>query len=107
MEIKIDLNNHTNKKDIPQKLGEALGYKDKDIWGENWDAFNDILGYLDTGGIYGTNKIISDPITLLIKNFHEFKYQKPEDYYILVNILKENKKENPDFNYKFIEPILK
>ena len=107
MDIKIDFNNGTNKKDLLHIIGEALGYKDKDFWGKNWDAFNDILGYLDTGGIYGTNKIISDPITLLFKNFHEFKYQKPEDFIMLESILNENKKENPDFNYKFSEPILK
>lgn len=103
MEITIDLNNVTNKKDILQILGEALGYKDEDHWSKNWDAFNDILGYLDTGGIYGTNKIIFDPVTLIFENFQEFKHQMPEDFIILETILNENKKENSYFDYKFIE----
>ena len=71
--------------------------------GKNWDAFKDILGYLDTGGIYGTNKIISAPTTLTFENFHEFKHQMPNDFNLLESILNENKKENPDFDYKFIE----
>lgn len=103
MKIKINFNNVTNTKDIFQILGRALGYKDETFWGKNWDAFKDILGYLDTGGIHGTNEIISDPITLTFENFHEFKNQMPEDFNILESILNENKKENPDFNYKFTE----
>lgn len=103
MEIKVDLNKITNKKDILQILGKSLGYKDEDFWGKNWDAFNDILRYIDTGGIYGTNKIISDPITLIFENFHEFKFQMPDDYNILESILNENKKDNLDFDYMFIE----
>jgi len=103
MDIKVDFNNVTNKKDILQIVGKAFGYNAEDFWGKNWDAFNDLLGNLDTGGIYGTNKIISNPITMIIENFHEFKFQMPEDFIILKNILNENKNENPDFNYKFIE----
>ena len=103
MKITIDFNNVANKNDILQILGEALGYNDEDVWGKNWDAFNDILGYLGRGGIYGSNKIISDPITLLFENFQEFKHHMPEDFTTLENILNENKKENSDFKYKFIE----
>ena len=103
MEIKIDLNQAINKIEILQILGEALGYKAENIWGENWDAFKDILGYLNTGGIYGTNEIISDPITLTFENLHEFKSQMPKDFNILESILIENKEENPNFDYKFIE----
>ena len=103
MEIKIDLNKITNEQDLLQILGEALGYKAENIWGKNWDAFKDILGYLETGGIYGTNEIISDPITLIFENYHEFKHQMPKDFNILWSILNENKKEYPDFDFKFIE----
>ena len=80
MEIKINLNKVTNKKDFFQILGRVLGYKDETIWGKNWDAFNDILRYLDVGGIYGTNEIISAPITLIFENFNEFKQQLPDDF---------------------------
>ena len=103
MEIKVDLNKVTNKKNVLQILGKALGYNDEYYWGKNWDAFKDILGYIDTGGIYGTNKIISGPITMIFENFHEFKYQMPEDFNILERILNENKKDNLDFDYMFIE----
>ena len=103
MDINVDFNNLTNKKDILQILGKALGYNDEDFRGKNWDAFNDILGYLDSGGIYGTNKIISNPITMVFENFHEFKLQMPKDFNILESILNENKKENSNFDYKFIE----
>lgn len=103
MEIKIDLNNTTNKKDILEILGEALGYKSESFWGRNWDAFKDILGYVDIGGINGTNKIIADPLTVIFANFHEFKNQMPKDFNILESILNDNKKENPNFDYTFIE----
>lgn len=100
MEIKIDLNKVTNKQNLLQAIGQGLGYKDENSWGMNWDALSDILEYLDRGGIYGTNKIISTPVTLTFENYHEFKLHNSNDFNILVNILNENKKENPDFNYK-------
>jgi len=101
MEIEIDLENIASVETVINILGKALGYSDEKYWGKNWDAFNDILGYLDTGGIYETNKIISMPVVLLIRNFQEFKYQAPKDFEILLDILNKEKIKSSGFDFKF------
>jgi len=107
MELKIDLNNESDEKTILQIFGEALGYSEEKLWGKNWDAFNDILGYLDVGGIWGNNILLSFPMIFLISNFHNLKIQAPQDFVILNEILKETKlkyaKDGKMFNYKFFE----
>jgi hypothetical protein len=107
MEFRIDLNNESDEREILQILGEALGYSDGKFWGKNWDAFNDILRYLNVGGIWGDNKIISSPIVLYISNFQNFKIQAPQRFVILKEILEETKqrysKGGEIFDYKFME----
>jgi RNAse (barnase) inhibitor barstar len=102
MEIEIDLENIASVETVINILGKALDYSDEKYWGKNWDAFNDILCCIDTGGIYGTNKIISLPVVFLIRNFQEFKYQAPNDFEILLDILNKEKINNSGFDFKFI-----
>lgn len=102
MEIKIDLKNVFSEDEVLQTMGEALGYTGDKFWGKNWNAFKDILGYLDTGGINGDNEIFPMPVALLIENFQEFKSQAPEDFTIFEDILNITKNENKEFDFKFI-----
>ena len=101
MEIEIDLENANRGDMVLPILGEALGYTKENYWGKNWDAFADILGYLNTGGIYGTNEIILMPVVLLIRNFQDFKHYAPNDFAILTDILNDRRKKNSDFDYQF------
>ncbi|MDP1813343.1 MAG: barstar family protein [Leadbetterella sp.] len=103
MEIKIDLKNASSKEDVLQILGEVLGYDETKSWGKNWDAFNDILRYLDKGGIWGTNEVFVFPVALLISNFQTFKSQASNDFAILEDILNETKSANSEFDFKFVE----
>lgn len=101
MEIKIDLENAIQVETVLDILGKALGYSEEKFWGKNWDAFKDILCYLDTGGIYGTNRVISLPVTLVIRNFQEFKNQAPRDFEILLDILNNEKIKSSGFDFNF------
>jgi len=101
MEVEIDLEDTIQVETVLNILGAALGYSEEKYWGKNWDAFNDILCCLDTGGIYGTNEILSLPVTLLISNFQEFKNQAPRDFEILLDILNEEKIGSSGFDFNF------
>lgn len=107
MEIITNLNNEPDEKSVLQILGMALGYTDDKFWGKNWDAFNDILRYLDKGGIWGDNQIFSFPLVLQISNFQNFQSQAPQKFAIFNEILAETKqnyaKDGRTFDYKFIE----
>lgn len=101
MEINIDLENTIQVETVLNILGKALGYSEEKYWGRNWDAFNDILCCIDTGGIYGSNEIISFPVTFLISNFQEFKNQAPKDFEFLLDILNNGKIRNSGFDFYF------
>ena len=101
MEVEIDLENAVQKETVLDIFGKALGYSEEKYWGRNWDAFHDILCCLDTGGIYGTNEILSLPLTFLISNFQEFKNQAPRDFEILLDILNEEKARSSGFDFIF------
>lgn len=90
------------KDEVLKIFGNAFGYTEEKYWGKNWDAFKDILGYLNSGGIYGTNMIIREPITLVIENYYDYKYESPEDFAILVSIINDESK-NSGFRYKFVD----
>lgn len=107
MEISIDLHNATDEQNVLQILGESLGYNENKFWGKNWDALNDILGYLDTGGIWGDNQIFSSPILLQIAHFQAFKKNNPQRFIILNEILQNIKEKYVQkglkFDFMFIE----
>ena len=107
MTLEIDLKNLSDERAILEILGAALGYTDDKIWGKNMDAFNDILGYLEQGGIWGNNKIIHYPLALRISNFQNFRNHVPGRFTILNEILESHKdryaKENKIFEFNFIE----
>lgn len=103
MELIIDLAKAKTELEVLNIFGRAFGYTEEKFWGKNWDAFNDILAYLDVGGIYGTNDIINNPIKISIRNFHDFKTQAPYEFSILKNILNKQKIKNPNFEFNFIE----
>lgn len=101
MEVEIDLENAIRVESVINILGKALGYSEEKYWGKNWDAFNDILCCLDTGGIYGTNETISLPVTLTIRNFQEFRNQTPRDFEILLDIFNNKKIKSSGFYFNF------
>ena len=84
--FQLTLDNLTSKATILDKIGQQLGYTDGQRWGKNWSALNDILRYLEDGGIYGKNEIIALPVTFEVSNWKAFKEAAPDDFQILVDI---------------------
>ena len=103
MEIHVDLFGCRNKLDVLLRFGEILQFggpkgnvpAKSDImdkgWGLNWDAFNDCLRDLETGGIWGTSEKVRFPFTLIIHNYGEFA--KNQDFKILKDILKDQQED--------------
>ena len=56
-------------------------------WGKNWDALEDSLGYLNSGGIWGTARKISFPLSLRIVNCGALRISDPRTVSILESIL--------------------
>ena len=101
--IEVDLEGSLTKVDVLNTFGNALGYTEDQKWGVNWDAFNDILEYLDTGGIFGKNEIILKPLIFSIKNWTGFSINEPKDFAILLSILTNKKtKYKDEFDFQLL-----
>ncbi len=99
--IEVDLEGSPAKVDVLNTIGKVLGYTENQKWGKNWDAFNDIIEYLDKGGIYGKNEIILKPLIFSIKNWTCFSINEPEDFTILLSILNDKKSKYPgEFDFQ-------
>ena len=94
----IDLRGLKTDKEVFQKFGEVFEFcdpqsdqtyteADRGGWGQNWDAFNDCLGYLDVGGISGNSKKFDFPLTIEVLNSEEFQKNNPKGFSILKDIL--------------------
>lgn len=97
-EVVIDLAGCRDKEQALLKFGAALefggpnaNYRSnqgkKGGWGVNWDAFNDSLGYLDSGGIWGTSRKLGFPLRLVVRGLKGFRAADPESAKILEGIL--------------------
>jgi len=75
-------------------------------WGRNWDALNDSLAYLDSGGIWGTSRKPAFPLRLDFINSSAYKSADPKGYAIFLEILKSARDkygaEGISFEYGFI-----
>ena len=97
--IEIDLGEIRSKDQLLDLLGDVLelggqggnvnvkGPLDGKGWGKNWDGLADSLGYLDTGGIWGTSKKLSFPLLLRFSNFHSYRANGQPGWDILKEIL--------------------
>jgi hypothetical protein len=106
MTIAADLDNTDSAEIVLEILGAACGYDSAAVWGRNWDAFNDILRHLETGGIWGMNKPYGFPLLFNVSNFESFQAKWPEKFKILVEILEDAKqfyaRRNLTFDYIFL-----
>ena len=101
--IEINLEGSLTKVNVLNTFGKLLGYTEDQKWGKNWDAFNDILEYLDAGGIYGKNIIILNPIIFSIKNWIGFSNNEPKDFAILLSILNDKRTKYPgEFDFQLL-----
>ena len=119
-EIEIDLSSCETSEQVLLKIGGILelggpngNFKCQPYiygkpgrgWGVNWDALNDSLSYLDTGGIWGSSKKFLFPLKLIFLNWLIFKKKSPEQFRILEDILHTKKilyaKHNKNFYFKF------
>ena len=105
--ITIDLTGLKNKEQVLAKLGDTfelggpksnhpVSLQKKNGWGMNWDAFNDSLVYLDTGGIWGTSKKFELPLRIIFENSHELQENDEESFRTLKEIL-----NNPNYKINF------
>lgn len=112
MNVTINLKDCNNEEKVLSKIGEILflGGIDGNIpgksdvtmkgWGLNWDALNDSLSCLDTGGIWGNSPKFKFPLQLIFVNCSSLKKNDPSTFMVLKetleatkNIYKENKKK--------------
>lgn len=56
-------------------------------WGPNWDALQDSMLLLDSGGIWGSSPGASFPLLLEIVNCSSFRNADPQGYDILTDVL--------------------
>ncbi len=114
----IDLLGTRDEKEVLFKFGESLdlggpnGNYSPDVskpnsgWGMNWNALNDSLSCLDSGGIWGTSKKFEFPLKLVIKNSLDFQKYNSESFKILQEILSDKtdqyKLRNKEFSFEFI-----
>ncbi len=116
-QIIIDLSGVRNQVQILHKLGEIFefGGPNGNIsvssptagkgWGLNWDALNDSLRYLDTGGIWGTSKKFEFPLKIVFENSRELQENEKESFKTLKEILEDtikyHKSEGREFLIEF------
>ncbi len=107
MQVIVDLKGLTTDEEILHKFGEVfeLGGPSVDQnliqnsgWGQNWDALNDSLSYLDTGGIWGTSKKFTFPLVIDIQNSEKFQKNNPKGFSILKDILNEKVEQYKSHN---------
>jgi len=103
MLVQIDLKHVKSKMDLLKEFGDKLelGGPNGNVpvtgsmrgrgWGLNWDALNDSLCCLDSGGIWGTSKRFEFPLKLVIMNHQVYLRHDPEGFRTLVEILEDVK----------------
>lgn len=62
---------------------------EKEGWGVNWNALNDSLMYIGTGGIWGVSKKFTFPLKVIFKNSNELKMNDKESFKTLKEIFEE------------------
>ena len=86
MEVVIDLKNCRDETEVIRKIGETFGWVG---WGENWDALNDSLHYLDGGAVWAT-KNFGFPLKITVQNYQDFEATQPEKFQILKEVFESN-----------------
>lgn len=98
--IYLDLKKVSDKQSLFTKLSETLIIQD---WGHNWDALNDCLKDLDSGGF---TKKHTFPLEIRIINWKEFKASNPEDFStfeeVLSDQISEHKRYQKSLQVKFL-----
>ena len=96
MKVVVDLAGQTTGEEVLLRFGEVfeLGGPNGNHkctagagWGINWNALNDSLSDLDTGGIWGSSRIFSFPLEVDVINCGQFKQGDPASFQILQEIL--------------------
>lgn len=86
--IEINLQGVNDKNSLFEKLDEKLIIQE---WGHNWDALNDCLRDLDTGGF--TNKY-EFPLSIKITNWKQFESDNSEEFNIFKEVMKNQANEH-------------
>ena len=112
-QIIIDLQNIDNAEDVLMELGNIFEFggpngNTKIIpginkgWGFNYSALNDSLTCLEDGGIWGTSKKFTFPLSVHFTNTHSFKVNDMDAYQSLVEIFERNSEEYKAEGKEFI-----
>jgi hypothetical protein len=112
--VRIDLTGVKTEDQVLNKLGEVFefGGPDGNIhvlainagkgWGKNWDALNDSLMYLDSGGIWGISKRFHFPLTVILENTSEIQKHDRESFETLKDIFSKVVEKYNSHNMKMI-----
>jgi RNAse (barnase) inhibitor barstar len=93
MKIILDLTDVNDKNTLFAKLDEELIIEH---WGHNWDALNDCLRDLDSGGF---TKKYPSPLDIEIINSKEFKSKNPNDFKIFKDIFEHQSQEHARYGF--------
>ncbi len=95
--IEVDLAGIDNKDALLQKLGDVFEFggpggnhpvtEDGAGWGMSWDALEDALGALDTGGIWGKGKKLEFPLEIVFLHSSDIKDKDPESFILFKQII--------------------
>ena len=91
MEISLDLAKVTDKASLFESLDDQLIINE---WGHNWDALNDCLHDLDTGGF--TQKY-NFPLLIKLINWNRFAEKNPNDFKIFQTILEDQSSHHKNY----------
>lgn len=99
MQVEVDLSDLNTTREVLYKFGEVFEFggpngnvpvvspTQGNGWGLNWDALNDSLFYIESGGIWGTSKKVVLPIEIKIMNCKLFERNDSDGFRILQEIL--------------------
>lgn len=92
MKIILDLAQVVNKETLFETLSKQLIIVD---WGNNWDALNDCLRDLDSGGY---TKKYDFPLEIELINWRQFESKSPTDFKLFKEILNNQISEHSNFD---------
>jgi hypothetical protein len=72
-----------------------------DGWGMNWDALQDSMLYLDSGGIWGNSPKFAFPLLLELVNCSSFREADPQSFQILKDVLSTTKERYAEDGIQF------
>lgn len=96
MEITLNFEKVVDKDTLFEKLSEDLITEN---WGHNWDALNDCLRDMDSGGF---TKKYNFPLTIKFTNWKQFLAKSPDQFKTFQEVLHQQVQEHKNYDKELI-----